>query len=288
MSAAESSNAFDAVDAVDAVPDTEAEGQMRDRDAAQRDREAVLRDRLADSADTQIEEFERGSASGNGASSNGNGLAVHAARERERAAADRAGASAQRAAAARDREDAARDRQLAAADRATAAAELAAAGVDELTGALRRGVGFIAVQREIARAHRTSEPLVLAFIDVDGLKAVNDFQGHLAGDRLLVRVAGLLRDKLRPYDVTVRVGGDEFVCSLYGVRSADVRGRFRQVREELAIGRDSGSVSVGLADLEPGDSLDDLVGRADAALLAARGRSSSRPRRFRRARRPVV
>jgi diguanylate cyclase (GGDEF)-like protein len=269
-----------------AVADAIAAAEVRDDAGAHRDREAALRDRLAEAADAQIQEFERSSALDNGGAANGDGLVARAVRDRERAAADRAGAATQRAAAARDRVRAARDRQLAASDRAYAAAELAAAGLDDLTGALRRGVGLTAVEREIARAHRTGEPLVLAFVDVDGLKAVNDFHGHVAGDRLLQRAAHLIKDHLRPYDVTVRVGGDEFVCCLYGVTSAGVRPRFRQVRDDLGVGRDAGSVSVGLADLEPGDSLDDLMERADAALLATRGRTDSRSRPVRRSRRP--
>jgi len=271
--------ASDGADTFAAVANAIAAAEARDYAADQRDREAALRDWLADAADLQIQESEGSSALGNGGPANGDGLAARAARDRERAAADRAGAAAQRAAAARDREHAARDRELAAADRAQAAAERASAGIDDLTGALRRGVGLTAVEREVARAHRTGEQLVLAFVDVDGLKEINDVEGHVAGDRLLQRAAHLITEHLRPYDITVRVGGDEFVCSLYGARSAGVRARFRQVRDDLAVGHDAGSVSVGLAELEPGDSLDDLISRADAALLAARGRESRRSRR---------
>ena len=156
--------------------------RARDETGAVRDEEAALRDRLADAADAQVDEHERNGGEACGVRS---GYVIRAARDRERAAADRAGAATQRAAAARDREFAARDRELAAADRAHAAAEIAAAGVDEMTGALRRGVGLASLRREVARAHRNGEPLVLAFVDVDGLKAVNDTRGHHAGDLLL-------------------------------------------------------------------------------------------------------
>jgi hypothetical protein len=79
----------------------------------------------------------------------------------------------------------------------------------------------------------------------------------------------------------VRVGGDEFVCSLYGVTRAAVTERLAHVSAGLAAGPGGGSISVGLADLEPGESLDEVMGRADAALLAER----PGPRRFRRGRR---
>ena len=82
-----------------------------------------------------------------------------------------------REAAAADRERAAHDRRQAARDRAAAAEELALEGVDHLTGTLRRRAGLSAIQREIDRTRRTGERLVVAFIDVDGLKHVNDTRG---------------------------------------------------------------------------------------------------------------
>jgi len=260
----------------------EALASSRDRAGSRRDYEAALRDRLAEAADAQISELALSDGLATDMPASRDALVVRVARDRERAAADRAGAAEQRAAAARDREQAAIDRQLAAADREQAAAELAAAGVDDLTGALRRGVGLTAVEREIARARRTEQPLVLAFVDVDGLKLVNDSQGHLAGDRLLQRVADAISTHLRPYDITVRIGGDEFLCSLQGVTTDDVRERLGQVAAALAADRAGGSISFGLADLHPEDSLDDLIGRADAALLAARGADGSRSRSLRR------
>jgi diguanylate cyclase (GGDEF)-like protein len=176
----------------------------------------------------------------------------------------------QRVAAALDREHAQRDRELAARDRALAAVDYAAAGKDDLTGALRRGVGLGAVQRELDRAHRTHGRLVVAFVDVDGLKKVNDTSGHAAGDRLLERSAKLMIEHLRPYDVVVRVGGDEFVCSLNGIDVEAVRERFGLVSADLATGPDPGSISVGLGERRAGDSVDDLVNRADVALVAAK------------------
>jgi diguanylate cyclase (GGDEF)-like protein len=260
----------------------EALARLRDESGAQRDREAALRDRLADAADLQIEHHEHAAnGNGDGQPLSGEAFVVRAARDRERAAADRASAAAQRAAAARDREHAAHDRELAAADRAHAAAALASAGVDDLTGALRRGVGLTSLEREVARAHRTGEGLVVAFVDIDDLKRLNDTRGHQAGDELLRRTGELIKTHLRPYDLTVRVGGDEFVCSLYDVTREAVRDRLALVSDGLAAGPGGGSISIGLAVLEPEESLDEVIGRADAALLAKR----RGPRRFRRRRR---
>jgi diguanylate cyclase (GGDEF)-like protein len=226
----------------------------RDRTSADRDRAAAARDRVAQAHDE--------------------GLLAHEDDLRRVAGEERL-------AAALDREHARRDRQLAASDRAMAAADRALAGEDDLTGALRRGVGLAAVQRELERAHRTHDRLVVAFVDVDGLKRVNDSSGHAAGDRLLERVAKLIIKHLRPYDVVARVGGDEFVCSLNGIDVDAVRERFELVSADLAAGPDPGSISVGLDERKAGDLVDDVVNRADAALVATkramRARTSRRP-----------
>ncbi len=115
-----------------------------------------------------------------------------------------------------------------------------------------------------------AEPLVLAFIDVDHLKVVNDSLGHAAGDRLLVEVAGAFRAKLRSHDLIIRYGGDEFLCVLSGMVPTDVATRLTLVNELLAESHDHGSVSFGLAELEPSDSPQSLIARADTALYRER------------------
>ena len=125
--------------------------------------------------------------------------------------------------------------------------------------------------REISRARRTKQPLTLAFIDIDGLKSVNDAQGHAAGDRLLAQVATSLQNNLRPYDLIFRYGGDEFICALAGLNPDEADARLANVREELAHEQEHGSFTAGLAVLEPSESLLDLLGRADDALYRQRG-----------------
>ncbi len=94
------------------------------------------------------------------------------------------------------------------------AAVSAAALTDPLTGVLNRR-GFVdAAERELARARRYGRSFVVAYVDVRGLKAVNDTEGHLAGDELLRQVAGLLTDSARADDVVGRIGGDELAILL--------------------------------------------------------------------------
>jgi len=109
-------------------------------------------------------------------------------------------------------------------------------------------------------------PLVLAFIDVDRLKAVNDSRSHPAGDRMLLEVAHALGAKVRSYDLIHRPGGDGFVWALSGLDLPRVTKRLALVNTALAEGPQPGLVRFGLAELLPGDSPKDLVERASAAL----------------------
>jgi diguanylate cyclase (GGDEF)-like protein len=162
--------------------------------------------------------------------------------------------------------EAAQDRQAAAGDRDESARERAISSIDELTGAYRRDSGTVELEREMARAKRTGSPLVLAFVDVDGLKKVNDSRGHAAGDFLLRRTVDSMRAHLRSYDPIVRYGGDEFVCALLDIESGAAEKRFEAINADLKAS-DCGSVTVGLAELRASDSLAGLLARADDALL---------------------
>ena len=157
-----------------------------------------------------------------------------AARALEALAEMRDKAAAQRMQSAADRARAAKDRKAAASDREHLLAELERAHLDDLTGAYRRGMGEIAVINEIERSRRSHQPLVLAYVDADGLKGVNDREGHAAGDALLRDLVVLLRSKLRPYDPVVRWGGDEFICAISDTDLEDARRRFEEIRVALA------------------------------------------------------
>jgi diguanylate cyclase (GGDEF)-like protein len=248
----------------------ETEALDRDRAADERDAAARARDELAAVLDTEMEQLEPDPRGENGGRVKGIDVLMRAAGDRKRAARLRARAAAARESAAADRRQAAQDRRQAAQDRAASAEELALEGIDHLTGALRRGVGLAAIQREMDRAGRTDEPLVMAFVDVDGLKTTNDAKGHAAGDALLRDVAGSVKRHLRPYDVIARFGGDEFVCSLSGHDEAAVRRRFAEISLDLEKATDRPTITVGFATRRAQERLDDLVERADAAMLAAR------------------
>lgn len=199
--------------------------------------------------------------------------------ERAQAQSDRGTASGDRGSGADERGQAGLDRNTALADRGASAREREYSSVDALTGAYLRGPGLVELGREIARARRSAQPLVLAFVDVDGLKAINDSLGHAAGDRLLLQVAGELRAKLRSYDLVIRYGGDEFLWVLSGQTIDEATKRLALVSVAVADGSEHGSMTVGLAELGRDESADDLVARADAELYRERRRHRDAPDR---------
>ncbi|NMM78256.1 GGDEF domain-containing protein [Acidovorax sp. SRB_14] len=88
------------------------------------------------------------------------------------------------------------------------------AAQDELTGVANRRAIIAALDRDVARAQRTREPMALMMLDVDHFKQVNDRHGHLAGDAVLRTVAGVLRQRVRAQDIIGRYGGEEFLVVL--------------------------------------------------------------------------
>ena len=238
-------------------------GTAHDRDvtSAGRDLTATSRERESDDRDRRAGYLTE---SMNGAEADLlqqlEDLAARAAVDRTRAAADRERARLERADAARER--------------ARLESELRSAHLDQLTGAYRREMGRMALSHEIDRARRSDGRFVLAFIDVDRLKLVNDRDGHAAGDRVLQAVVGAIRARLRSFDPIVRYGGDEFVCGLTGTDLPEAERRFEAIAVAIEAEAHVG-ISVGLAALGVGDTADQLTERADSAMLEVKLRHHS-------------
>jgi diguanylate cyclase (GGDEF)-like protein len=247
---------------------------QRDAVAAARDLAALARDRAAAARDQAMALLDTGTLESMGRGDFSPDRLLRAVRQRQRAAEYRVLAAEHRAMAAEDRSAAASDRQCAAdersralADREVLAAELALSETDPLTGARTRAAGLVDVDRELDRCRRTGGELVVAYSDVVGLKQLNDTLGHAAGDQLLRQVTSLFKANLRPYDVIVRVGGDEFLCAISNMSEADVRLRFDAVSRALAEHGDGRGIRAGYATLGDGESAAELIARADAQLI---------------------
>jgi diguanylate cyclase (GGDEF)-like protein len=239
-----------------------ATARERDATARQRDRIADAREDAGRTRDARAADLaQAGDTSDASLLQQLEELAARAAADRARAAADRARAGIDRANAARER--------------ARLEAELRSAHLDDLTGAYRRDMGRLALSHEIDRARRSDGRFVVAFVDVDGLKDVNDREGHAAGDHVLETVVEAIRLRLRSFDPIIRYGGDEFVCGLIGTDLQEAERRFDAIGEAIEEQAHVG-ISVGLAVLEAGDTADQLTERADAAMLAIKAEHHSR------------
>jgi diguanylate cyclase (GGDEF)-like protein len=147
------------------------------------------------------------------------------------------------------------------------------ATVDDLTGLLNRRGWRMTAERELARASRERMQVGVLLIDLDSLKEINDTRGHDEGDRVLVETADRMRTALRAGDVLARLGGDEFGALLMDTSDGDALvavDRLKQMTPEL------GSFSAGVAAWEGGQSLDELLRRADVALYSAKTDGGSR------------
>ncbi|AOG21315.1 diguanylate cyclase [Acidovorax sp. RAC01] len=154
---------------------------------------------------------------------------------------------------------------------------------DELTGLLNRRAMQDLMALEQRRALRTGRPLMLAQLDIDHFKPINDTHGHSTGDRALQAFASTVRASVRDTDVLARWGGEEFVLMMAETGPDDARDlldRVRQAVEALSIPHTTGAlrltVSVGLAQHRTGDTIDQTLERADQALYTAKALGRNR------------
>lgn len=149
------------------------------------------------------------------------------------------------------------------------------ASLDPLTGVANHG----AFQRECQNlVRRADSRFVLAILDVDDFKGVNDTYGHAIGDRVLLTLAQGLRRRLRDEDFVARVGGDEFVVLINNFSLRQAEARFGSALNTVFAPPEDGSeplpvvptVSCGLAEFSAGDTYASLYERADQALYTAK------------------
>ncbi|MCX8086755.1 MAG: diguanylate cyclase [Rhodocyclaceae bacterium] len=160
----------------------------------------------------------------------------------------------------------------------------ALARTDVLTGLANRRAFDEAAQREIRRALRYGTPLALVIADIDYFKSINDRFGHHVGDEVLKDVAATLSASVRGVDLVGRWGGEEFVilmpeAGLEAAREAAERMRLVVAGHPLQCegARCGITASFGVAALDPErPTLDDLLGRADAALYRAKANGRNR------------
>jgi len=149
---------------------------------------------------------------------------------------------------------------------------------DALTGLANRRAFDCELARRLDERERTGTPACLLLFDVDHFKKFNDRYGHTAGDYVLSTLAQALADVVRTMDLVARYGGEEFAIIMPTTQlheASSIGERIRRAVEVCIFRTDEMefkvTISVGVAQLRPGEAPEALIRRADTALYAAKG-----------------
>jgi diguanylate cyclase (GGDEF)-like protein len=141
---------------------------------------------------------------------------------------------------------------------------------DNLTGLYNRHFFNEMIQIEEQKAKRANCSLSIIMIDIDNFKYINDTFGHLMGDHLLVVTANLIRDNVRPSDIVVRYGGDEFLIVAFGITREEALSIVHRLHKNVAKWNKKNnkkglhlSLSIGCSIWKPGDDLLKVIEEAD-------------------------
>lgn len=157
--------------------------------------------------------------------------------------------------------------------------------LDSLTGLYNRRSGELRLAEEVSRSQRHARPVTILLLDINALKTVNDTLGHPAGDEVIRQFAERLQKAIRGSDVAVRLGGDEFMVVLPECKPDEVHlvlGRLMGKKVQFDDHSIDLRFSAGWTDYIPGESVETLLKRADAALYvnkrAGKGKSEANAR----------
>jgi len=145
---------------------------------------------------------------------------------------------------------------------------------DYLTGLFNRAALREHLDEEMGRTARYGDVFSLIMFDLDHFKAVNDRYGHDTGDRVLQQVAELTLEEVRDIDITARWGGEEFMILLPGTEGDRAQVLAERIRKRIARAAfpEAGyiTISLGIAEISAGESLQDMILRVDHALYKAK------------------
>ncbi len=145
---------------------------------------------------------------------------------------------------------------------------------DPLTGAYNRRYFLELAEKEMIRSHRTGSPFSLLVMDIDHFKRVNDTYGHIVGDMVLKKLVEVLKQRIRRSDTLARWGGEEFIVLLPDTAlegAAVLAEDLRAIIEETEFPHVKNiTISLGVAEYEAGQTIDNTVTEADKALYKAK------------------
>ncbi len=145
---------------------------------------------------------------------------------------------------------------------------------DQMTGVSNRRTGFMTLEKELSLARKNKKNLSICFMDIDGLKKVNDTYGHSEGDRLINDIVSVFKSSVREMDTISRMGGDEFLIIFPDCKEACVEGIIGQINKELESYDNQGgqmyrhSFSYGILEVtsQGKQSVNDLLKEVDAKM----------------------
>lgn len=150
---------------------------------------------------------------------------------------------------------------------------------DQLTGVYNRTFFNEKIEKETKNAAQKDQPITAMILDIDNFKNINDTCGHLYGDAVLAKCAGIISDTLRDRDIAFRLGGDEFFVLMPNTaidEASAVAEKIRANIENSGIGQDIPvTTSIGVAERVCVESLDNWLTRTDKALYKAKIRSGN-------------
>ncbi|MGV8130976.1 MAG: GGDEF domain-containing protein [Candidatus Pacearchaeota archaeon] len=154
------------------------------------------------------------------------------------------------------------------------------ATIDEKTGVYNNKFFKTISEMELDKAKREIGPLSLMILDLDNFKKLNDTYGHLIGDEILKRLALVLKNNIRKYDIISRFGGEEFVILLPNTQIKRAKLVCERIRREVQNDRELKKYSVtfsgGLTEYKKGDSVKKMQLRADKAVYQAKKKGKNR------------
>ncbi len=151
--------------------------------------------------------------------------------------------------------------------------------LDPLTQIFNRRFFMIRATADFNNCVNQGEPCSVIMTDIDHFKKFNDTYGHQYGDEVLKTVAGILSSNLRDTDILGRYGGEEFVAFLPGTtlkEATRIAERLRQAVERYPMARTNVTISLGVAQCMPGETLEETIGKADRALYKAKENGRNR------------
>ncbi len=149
---------------------------------------------------------------------------------------------------------------------------------DEMTGAYNRRAGFKLIENILEGFSEDNQKLTLAYVDIDGLKKVNDTHGHLEGDRLITDMVSLMNETLGDHCHIVRIGGDEFIIACGNQNESATLNKLKELEESVSSFNQNHSrvynvsFSYGLATYHKGMAVDDIIEEADQQMYQNRKR----------------